>query len=79
MIEEIKTLKEFVDLGGVFILAIFLCYQQYKFFSNVEDKLIKVLTLLTILTKSTTNFNGVDVVLNNDGRKVAETIIKAEG
>jgi len=78
MIEELETLKNFVDLGGVFILAIFLCYQQFKFFSSIDDKLIKILTLLTILTKSVSNFNGVEKVLNKDGEKVAETILKAE-
>jgi len=78
MLEELSALKEFIDLGGVFLLAIFLCYQQYRFFNGIEDKLIKVLTLLTVLVKTNTNFNGVEKVLDKDGEKVAQTIISAE-
>ena len=75
---DISDLKSFIDLGGVFLLALIMCYQQYKFFNNIEDKLIKILTLLTIVTKTTTNFNGVETVLNKDGRKIADQILKAE-
>jgi len=75
---DLTDLKSFIDLGGIFILALFLCYQQYKFFNGIEDKLIKILTLLTVLTKTNTNFNGVEGVLDNDGQKVVDLILKSE-
>jgi len=78
MLDELSTLKDFIDLGGVFILALVLLYGWFKKFDSIEDKLVKILTLLTVLTKSNTNFNGIDKVLNKDGEKVAETILKAE-
>jgi len=71
-------LLKFADFGGVFILALFLAYQQQQFFLKIDEKMVQILTLLAILTKSTTNFNGVDKVLGNSGEKVAQTIIEAE-
>jgi len=75
---ELSDLKSFIDLGGVFLLALIMCYQQYKFFNNIEDKLIKILTLLTIVTKTNTNFNGVEGILNKDGSKIADLILSSE-
>jgi len=78
MLEELSALKDFSDLGGVFILALVLLYMQFKFNSSIEGKLIKILTLLAILVKTNTNFNGVDKVLGKDGDKVAQTILDSE-
>ena len=78
MLEELSALKDFSDLGGVFILALVLLYMQFRFNSSIEGKLIKILTLLAILVKTNTNFNGVDKVLGKDGDKVAQTILDSE-
>ena len=78
MLEELSALKDFSDLGGVFILALVLLYMQFRFNSSIEGKLIKILTLLAILVKTNTNFNGVEKVLGKDGDKVAQTILDSE-
>jgi len=75
---DISSLKDFVDLGGTFILALVMLYCHVKQLSSMDEKLTKVLTLLAILTKTQTNFNGIDKVLGKDGENVAKTIIEAE-
>lgn len=75
---DISALKDFVDLGGVFILALVILYFQGRQLESIKDMLVKVLTLLAIVTKAQTNFNGVDKVLGQDGDKVADTIVRAE-
>ena len=75
---DLASLKEFLDLGGTFILALVLLWCNIRFFSNIDEKLTKVLALLAILTKSQTNFNGVEGILNKDGEKVAKMIIDSE-
>ena len=75
---ELESLAKFLDLGSTAILAIGLLYIYFRSLSGINEKLTKILTLLAILTKTQTNFNGVEKVLGKDGDKVAETIIKAE-
>jgi len=75
---ELSVLKDFLDLGGTFILALVLLWFVVKKLDCIDQTLTKVLTLLTILTKAQTSFNGVEGVLGKDGEKVAETILKAE-
>ena len=75
---DLASLKEFLDLGGTFILALVLLWSNIRFFSSIDEKLTKVLALLAILTKSQTNFNGVEGILNKDGEKVAKMIIDSE-
>jgi hypothetical protein len=75
---DLTTLKDFLDLGGTFILALVVIYGYFKQLNGIDEKLVKILTLLTILTKTQTNFNGVGGVLGKDGDKVAKTIMEAE-
>jgi hypothetical protein len=76
--EELSVLKNFMEMGGVFVLALILAYGWLKKFDSIEDKLVKMLTLLAILVKTNTNFNGIESVLDNDAKKVADKIITAE-
>ena len=76
--DGLGELKEFIDLGSTAIIAIGLLYIYFKCFSNIDEKLTKILTLLAIVTKVQTNFNGVDKVLGKDGGKVANMILDAE-
>lgn len=78
MIEELTSLEKFLDLGGVFILALVLLYVGSKKLDLIESQISKILALLTILVKTQTNFNGVEGVLGKDGDKVADIILKAE-
>ncbi len=75
---DLLALKEFVDLGGVFILALVVIYLQQRKLDIIEEQNIKILTLLSVLVKSVTNFNGVDKVLGNSGEAVVNSIINAE-
>jgi len=75
---DLASLKEFLDLGGTFILALVLLYSNLRKLDVIESQNVKILTLLSIMVKTQTNFNGVDKVLGKDGEKVAKTIIEAE-
>ena len=75
---DLTALKDFIDLGSTAILAIGLLFIYFRCLSDINEKLTKILTFLAILTKTQTNFNGIDKVLGKEGGKVAETILKAE-
>ncbi len=75
---DLATLKDFLDLGGIFILALVIVWQQQKVLTSIDEKLTKVLTLLSISVKANTNFNGVEKVLGKELGKVENTILKAE-
>jgi hypothetical protein len=76
--DGLTELKEFIDLGSTAIIAIGLLYVYFKCFKEIDEKLTKILTLLAIVTKVQTNFNGVDKVLGKTGDKIAEIITEAE-
>ena len=78
MLNELSVLKDFLDLGGTFILALVLLWRGMKKLDGIENKLIKILTLLTVLVKTNTNFNDVENLLGKDGEKVADILIKSE-
>ena len=75
---DISALKDFIDLGGIFILALLLVYQQFKFSQSIDEKLVKILTLLAVLTKTQTNFNGIEKILDKDAEKVVQSLTAAE-
>ena len=72
------NLTDLLNLGGVFVFALLILYSHIKLLSAVDKKLVKVLTLLAVLTKTQTNFNGVDSVLGVDSDKVLEHLQIAE-
>jgi len=75
---DIITLRDFIDLGGTFILALVLLLSVVKRLSNMEELLVKCLTLLTVLTKTQTNFNGVEKVLGKTLDSVGQSLVDAE-
>ena len=75
---DLILLKDFIDLGGTFILALVFIFSFGKKLDKIENQLIKVLTLLSVTVKSTSRFNGVETVLGTDGDKVADVLIEAE-
>ncbi len=75
---ELASLKDFLDLGGTFILALVLLYCGMKRLESIEEKLVKILTLLSVVVKTQTNFNDLEEVLGKDGDKVAKTLINAQ-
>ena len=72
------NLTDLLNLGGVFVLALIILYCHVKQLGKNTELLIKILTLLTILTKTNTNFNGIDSVLGSDSQKVLDHIQNAE-
>lgn len=76
--ESLSELKGFLDLGGIFILAMVILRQISKKMELMADQNVKILTLLTILVKTQTRFNGVERVLNADGEKVVQKLNEAE-
>ena len=75
---DLSTLKDFIDFGGSFIFGFLLLVYGYKRLGSIEEKLVSILTLLSIITKTNTNFNGIEYVLGNSGDKVAQRIVDAE-
>ena len=75
---DLTVLKDFADFGGVFILFLVFLLNFNKKIDGIEEKLIKILTLLTVTVKATSRFNHVEEVLGDDGDKVAGRIIDAE-
>ena len=67
-------IKDFIQLGATFLIAIALIYYICRKLDVVNDRLVRVLTLLVVLTKTTTNFNGIEQVLQGDTEKVVKTL-----
>lgn len=72
------NLTDLLNLGGVFVLALIILYCHVKLTQANNRMLGKILTLLSILVKSNTNFNGVDSVLGKDSQKVLDHLQQAE-
>ena len=74
---EISTLASFIDLGGVFILSLFMMYMWFKKLGKIDTTLTKILTLLTVVVKESTTFNHVNKVLGNQKTEVKDTLKSA--
>ena len=71
---SLTDLTHFLDLGGIFILALLIINTINKKMDIMSDKLTKVLTLLVVVVKKTTNFNGVDQILQDEYDDISTTI-----
>lgn len=76
--EPTFDLAKILENGGVFALAVLMLTMGFKKLDDMNDKLLKILTFITILVKTNTSFNGVEKVLDKDGEGVARTILEAE-
>jgi len=76
--ESTLDLAKILENGGVFALAVLMLTMGFKKLDDMNDKLLKILTFMTILVKTNTNFNGVDKILDKDGENVVRTILEAE-
>lgn len=72
--DGLTTLKDFVDLGGVFILALVMCYGWFKKLGSIDNKLTRLLALMTVLVKGATDFNDVDKVLDKEVNGVEKVL-----
>ena len=74
MPNEASMLKDFIQLGATFLLAAGLLYYIIRRLDVMNDRLVRILTLLVVLTKTITNFNGIEHVLQGDSEKVVKTL-----
>jgi len=74
---ELSTLASFIDLGGVFILSLFMMYVWFKKLGKIDTTLTKILALLTVVVKESTSFNHVNKVLGEHKTEVKETLKSA--
>ena len=72
--DGLSDLRQFIDLGGIFILSLLMMYGWFKKLSKMDQTLTKILTLLTVLIKESTSFNHVNKVLGDQKKEVVDTI-----
>ena len=72
--EYLSDLKDFIDLGGIFILALVLVYVIGRKLDAIETTLAKVLTLLVVITQRVANFNHLEDVLAGDKKKAGRIL-----
>jgi len=74
---EITDIQPLLDYGFAIVVSLVLLTKFFNKLDSMEDKLVKILTLLTVVVKGTTEFNHVDKVLGSDHEKVSSTIDSA--
>ena len=71
---NLADLTHFVDLGGIFILALIILNTLNKKVDSIEDKLTKILTLLLVLAKLNAKIDGVENILGDDYSSISSKI-----
>jgi hypothetical protein len=67
---DLSKLKDFLDLGGVFILAVILLQQWSVRFNRIEDKLSRIIVLLFLALGKKISDKKVEDILKEDELKV---------
>lgn len=67
---DLSKLKDFLDLGGVFILAIVLLQQWSVRFDRIEDKLSRLIALLVLAIEKEVPNQKIEEILREDELKV---------
>ena len=71
---SLTELKGFIDLGGVFILAMVLLKVWGDRLEHIEDKMTRVIVLLSLALKDKISAENISTVLSEKELKVAETL-----
>ena len=71
---SLTELKGFIDLGGVFILAMVLLKVWGDRLEHIEDKMTRVIVLLSLALKDKVSAETISTVLSEKELKVAETL-----
>ena len=71
---SLTELKGFIDLGGVFILAMVLLKIWGDRLEHIEDKMTRVIVLLSLALKDKISAENISTVLSEKELKVAETL-----
>jgi hypothetical protein len=67
---DLSKLKDFLDFGGVFILAIILLQQWSVRFNRIEDKLSRLIALLILALEKKVPNQKIREILKDDELKV---------
>jgi len=73
-IMSLTDLKGFIDLGGVFILAMVLLKVWGDRLEHIEDKMTRIIVLLSLALKDKVSAETISTVLDEKELKVAETL-----
>lgn len=71
---DFTNLRQFVDLGGVFVLALVLLYQWGSRFDHIEDKMTRIITLLCLAIKDKVPDEKIVEILNEKELEVVKQI-----
>jgi len=71
---DLSTLKDFIDLGGTFVLALAFLYVISNKLSKIETSTDKILVIMMILAKGLYGGNPVKDVLKKDGQEIKEML-----
>ena len=77
LMTELDTLSHFIDLGGVFILSLFMMYMWFKKLGKIDITLTKILTLLSVIVKESTTFNHTNKILGDQKADVKDVLRSA--
>jgi len=67
---DIEIIKQLLDYGAVFAIAVLLIWGWIKKLDCIDNRLIKLLTLMTVLVEKLTDINDLDHILGKDKEKV---------
>ena len=67
---SIEDLKNFIDLGGVFILALIFINQLSKKFDNIECRLYKLITLVLLALEDKIKKSDIEDLFSDSELKV---------
>lgn len=71
---SLTELKGFIDLGGVFILAMVLLKVWGDRLSNIEDKMTRVIVLLSLSLEGQVGAAKITSILNEKELKVIQEL-----
>ena len=67
---DVEIIKQLLDYGGVFAISILLIWGWIKKLDSIDKRLVKLLTLMTVLIERITDINDLDHILGKDKEKV---------
>lgn len=71
---NLADLRQFIDLGGVFVLALVLLNQWGSRFSHIEDKLTRMIALLVLAIANEVPAGKIQEILSEKELKIVNTL-----
>ena len=76
LIMDITVLKDFLDLGGTFILALVLLYMGGSKLDKIDSQLAKLITLVSMVVNSSGHKDKLNKVLDDKELKDVSSLLK---